>query len=229
MNDADRAFCESVIVAGNHEAKYNTFDIVEKIVELGVAGDFAEAGVGGGGQIAVMDKALQKHGDYRRIHAFDSFDGICKATAEDDAPQREEYGVRAEGEWLASTGKLMASDVQFWNNMDAWGARKGNIRLHPGWFQDSLPFFAKSFSKRAPSQFALLRIDVDLVDSVRTCVKWLYPMVVTGGFVIFDDWGIGEIRACRDAFAAGLVALKEPLPAPTEVDGAPGTVWWRKP
>ncbi len=53
-----------------------------------------------------------------------------------------------------------------------------------GWFADTLPHVA------GPLDVALL--DVDLVESTRTCVRWLYPRLRAGGALFSQD---GHLRA----------------------------------
>lgn len=219
LTEADKRRLDNITVAGSHPAKYNVFEVVERTLADKVPGVFVEAGACGGGQIAVMEYALQRNGEEREIHAFDSWEGIPKATEEDDEPQKGEYGVRKEGEPLVSSGKLVTDLQNFWRNMTTWHARTQNIKTHKGWLQDTL--------KGWDMPIALLRIDVDLTDSVRACVKELYPFLAKGGYCIFDDWYTSwspqrqvMIDLCGHPLSDESV---------THVEGNPGTVWWRKP
>jgi O-methyltransferase len=232
MTAEDRAFCELVTVAGSHPVKYNTFEIVERIVSEGIQGDFCEAGTGGGGHIAVMDYALHKHGQSRIIHAFDSFEGICKATEEDDPWTQQEYGMRDATGSLVSSGKLIANAIQFSINMDKWGVRRGVVHPHPGWFQHTLPRFSDEhlppFDEWAYDYafLALLRIDVDLVESIDLCMRHLYPMLKTGGYCIFDDYGLDDAPGPWNTQKEFRKWYDGPV---THVEGSPGTVWFKKP
>lgn len=219
LTEEDRAWLRNVTVAGSHPSKYNVFEVVELVLADGTPGVFAEAGACGGGQIAVMDYALRRNGRERTIHAFDSWEGIPKALEEDDAPQKAEYGVRQPGEPLVSSGKLVTNLSNFWNNMHCWGARKENIVPHKGWLQDTLPGWTEPI--------ALLRIDVDLTDSVRACVKYLYPFLVKGGYCIFDDWYTSW--SPQRQVMIDLVGHPDLEKIVVPVEGNPGTVYWRKP
>lgn len=219
MTREEMAWCDNVTVAGSHPAKYNVWEISQRVIVEGIQGVFVEAGALGGGQIAVMDQALQRLGQSREIHAFDSWEGIPKCLDEDDPPQKAEYGVRQPGEPLASSGKLVGSLENFLANMGKWGARLDRIIPHKGWLQDTLPGWNKPI--------ALLRIDVDITDSVRVCAKYLYPFLVKGGYCIFDDWYTSP-SAQRQAMidAAGIPDMERYV---THVAGNDGTVWWTKP
>jgi O-methyltransferase len=54
----------------------------------------------------------------------------------------------------------------------------------PGWFADTLPGLVR------PLDVVLL--DVDLLDSTRTCVRWLFPRIRPGGVLLSQD---GHLRA----------------------------------
>jgi len=68
--------------------------------------------------------------------------------------------------------------------------------FHVEWFQDTVPEAAPKIGS-----IALLRLEGDLYDSTLICLRNLYPLVIKGGFVIIDDWGmVGCRRACQDYF-----------------------------
>jgi len=57
---------------------------------------------------------------------------------------------------------------------------KGNIKLVKGFFDHTLP--------GSISKIALLHIDADLYSSYKVCLERLYPLVVKGGVVLFDEY-----------------------------------------
>lgn len=68
-----------------------------------------------------------------------------------------------------------------------FGFKKENIHIVKGWFQDSLPRTSKEIK-----EIALLRLDGDWYESTKICLENLYPKVVRGGYIIFDDYGCWE-------------------------------------
>ena len=52
-------------------------------------------------------------------------------------------------------------------------------RFIKGWFENTMP----AFSERIVAAF----IDVDLASSTRTCLKYLYPLLVPGGIIYSHD------------------------------------------
>lgn len=73
--------------------------------------------------------------------------------------------------------------------MREWGVPEDFLVWHPGWFQDTVP-------GANIDQIALLRLDGDLYESTLVCLQHLYPRVVSGGWVIVDDYGL---PGCREA------------------------------
>ena len=61
-----------------------------------------------------------------------------------------------------------------------------DVRYLPGFFADTLP---------GPiERLALLRIDADLWASTREVLDALYPRLSPGGYIVFDDWKIAQVR-----------------------------------
>jgi O-methyltransferase len=57
------------------------------------------------------------------------------------------------------------------------------VEIVKGWFNETLPAHRPHIGP-----IALLRIDGDWYESVRTCLGTLYDAVVPGGFVVIDDY-----------------------------------------
>ncbi|KAI9029266.1 hypothetical protein DFJ74DRAFT_479120 [Hyaloraphidium curvatum] len=60
------------------------------------------------------------------------------------------------------------------------------VHFLEGWFKDSLPKADRE--GRFGSGFAIMRLDGDLYQSTWEGLKWLYPRLNPGGFVIVDDF-----------------------------------------
>jgi O-methyltransferase len=54
----------------------------------------------------------------------------------------------------------------------------------PGWFADTLPGLERRLD--------VVLLDVDLLESTRTCVRWLFPRIRPGGVLVSQD---GHLRA----------------------------------
>jgi O-methyltransferase len=187
---------------GHRDWLFATYMLARDVIDRNVRGDFVECGVYAGAHCAVMARVIAEAtvegrdsegafgktpieayiGEYpnkRRVHLFDSFQGIPAVGPED-------LEMTPEGNPAGSASCPMA-DVQ--ENMSRWKIHDGLLVYHPGWFADTMP----SCGVKAIS---LLRIDCDLYESTRPVMKYLYPLVTPGGWVIVDDW---PLSGCRKA------------------------------
>lgn len=170
-----------------------------------VPGSFVECGVWKGGAVGLMALANMKYGVSRRhIHLFDSFQEICEPDESVDGEEavkevRHKLGnVSLEGRLEPLTG--------VYDSIGGPGTLKENQELlektvgyeskflhyHVGWFQDTLPIVSPDIDS-----IAILRLDGDWYSSTKVCLEYLYAKVVSGGFVIIDDYGAYE--GCKKA------------------------------
>lgn len=155
-----------------------TFDLCSTLIARDIPGDFAECGVYAGAELAMMAQAIMLSGSKKRVHAFDSFQGI-------PAPGPEDSEFITAGT-PAGDACCPLDDVK--RNMKRWGIPDDLIVWHQGWFADTVPLF--------DGKLALLRLDGDLYESTKVCMEHLYPRVSVGGWVIVDDY---PLSGCRKA------------------------------
>lgn len=138
-----------------------------------VEGDIVECGVWRGGMAASLAEVM---GKTRKIHLFDSFEGL--------PPAKEIDGKEALA-WQADI-----NSVGYYNNCAADEsfviaalkiANHENYRLYKGWFQHTLDGYQGE-------EIAILRLDADWYDSVKECLVKLFPQVAAGGIVVIDDY-----------------------------------------
>lgn len=170
----------SMSMLGEYETLIATFELAKSLISRGVPGDFVEAGVYAGAEIAVMAKAIMVSGATgRRVHLFDSFQGIPQ-------PGPRDIEFLKAGTQAGGASHSMA-DTQ--RNMRAWGIPGELLVYHPGWFADTMP-------NNDLGPIALLRLDGDLYESTMPCLRHLYHKVSVGGWVIVDDY---PLQGCRKA------------------------------
>ena len=105
------------------------------------------------------------------VHGFDSFQGIP-----------EDWNDEKAGSYSMHGDLPLVVD---------------NVRLHPGWFEESLPRFLSEHS--APARF--LNIDCDLFSSTRTVLTLVGPRIGPGTVLVFDEF-IGNVSWQKDEFKA---------------------------
>lgn len=175
--------------------------LAKAAIEEGIPGDFVECGVFAGVQCAAMAKALMDlRITDRKVHLFDSFEGIPKAGRFDNdlRPLVGEGGMRES----SGVSVCPMEDVQ--RHMEQWQIDPSLLVWHPGWFEDTVP-------NSGIARIAVLRLDGDLYDSTRVCLEHLYPLLSPGGWCIADDW---NLDGCRKAI--------------TEIVGYPHPIYWRR-
>jgi O-methyltransferase len=174
-----------------------TYDVCRTALERGIPGDFVECGVYRGAQSAVMAKATLDHigaaedprypehiPGFRRVHLFDSFEGIPAAGPEDV-------------EFLAAkhpAGLASCSLEEVKGNMERWGIPDSMLVYHVGMFERTIP--EATVIRSTDNLIAVLRLDSDLYQSTLICMEHLYPLVSPGGYVIVDDF---DLSGCRQA------------------------------
>lgn len=171
-----------------------------------IPGSFVECGVWKGGAVGLMALANLKHGSKRRdLHLFDSFQDLCEPDEMKDGKRLTSEAKQFGGENANVKGNLVPV-TGFYDTMGGYGTLEGNkdlienqigydpkfVNYHKGWFQDTLPGAASQIN-----EIAILRLDGDLYESIKVCLDQLYSKVVSGGFVIIDDYFY--YKGCTDA------------------------------
>jgi O-methyltransferase len=158
---------------------------------LALPGHFAEFGVFRGGTALLAAEVLRDAHDNRPLHLFDSFAGM-PTTSTGEPFAKGDFGQTSE----AAVRDLVAPA----------GA---NATIHAGYIPDT-------FRDAGISQLAYAHVDVDLYQSVVDCIEFVYPRLVAGGILIFDDYGFPSCTRAREAVDKAFATLPEnPIYLPT--------------
>ena len=144
---------------------------VRYIVSSNLTGDVVECGCARGGSAALMALALRQLSARRRIWLFDTFAGL-------PAPTHEDPDYHIADLYTGSCLGTVAEVRRFFEDLDV----ADDVLFIKGLFQDTLPV-------SGVSQIALLHVDGDWYESVKTCLEQLYDKVIPGGIIQFDDYG----------------------------------------
>jgi hypothetical protein len=180
------------------------------VIERGVPGDFIEAGAWRGGATIFMRAILKAYGvTDRAVWVADSFEGL-------PPPDPENYPADAGSTFhLLDLARVSLPNVQ--RNFELYGLLDDQVKFLKGWFKDTLP--------NAPiEQLALLRIDADMYQSTTEALRYLYPKLSSGGWVIVDDFIC--IPTCQQA--TNDYRKKRGIEAPIQAIDVCG-VYWQKP
>ncbi|MFW5737443.1 MAG: TylF/MycF/NovP-related O-methyltransferase [Spirochaetota bacterium] len=130
-------------------------------------GHVLEIGSWRGGSGTVIARALVRSGAARRIILADTFAGVVKAGERDTYYKGGEHANTS----VDAVQQLLAR------------AGVPHVELLSGVFPEDRG------EEIADLRFALCHIDVDVYQSAKDCFEWVWPRMVPGGVVVFDDFG----------------------------------------
>ncbi len=147
-----------------------------------VRGDVAEFGTMSGVTAQVLAMALQQmsvpNRPVKRLHLFDSFEGLPEATAEPDtgSPHVQSSDWRPGGCTGISAAQLAEGVGKF--------LPAERFSIHEGWFSDTVPGLP------ADTRLGLLHIDCDMYSSTMDVLEPCFAKgwVTRGAHLLFDDW-----------------------------------------
>lgn len=155
-------------------------------------GNFVEAGVFRGGTALLLKRMIETSPvTGMHLHLFDTFSGMP-----DTDPGRDFHQA---GDFANTSLEAVRERV----GTDAF------IHYHPGFIPDT-------FADITDEAISFAHVDVDIYRSVADCCAFIYPRLVAGGFLVFDDYGFPSCpgaRAAVDEFFAGRAEV--PLVLPT--------------
>ena len=135
----------------------------------------------------------------RRVYGFESFQGLQQFSPEDGplAPKLGKY-----------RGAFRASEQEVQTLMELHSTEdsvpgSGRSQLIVGDLSETLPRF---LSENPGLKISLIHFDLDLYAPTKLALELLYPHVVNGGIVCFDEYGLvpwqGETQAVDEYFAS---------------------------
>jgi O-methyltransferase len=159
---------------------------------MNLEGDVVECGVFRGGTALLAAKVIHKHAvRQHQLHLFDSFEGMPATTPGVDQFRSGDFSRNS-----AETVAQILSPYPF-------------VQFHVG-------FIPKTFEGLRLERVVWAHIDVDLYQSVRDCIGFLYPQMAPGGLMVFDDYGFPSCPGARVAVDEMFASLPEvPLCLPT--------------
>ena len=173
-------------ISRNVDCPHNLSHILSYVIDLlslpsDMPGCIVEAGCYKGGstaKVSIVASMLK-----RQLVVFDSFEGLPENNEQHD---RSILGHSIEG-WFDG-GKFSGTMDEVKRNVTQYGDISV-CRFIRGWFDDTLPGFSEPI--------CAAYIDVDLASSTRTCIKYLYPLIVPGGLLVSQD---GDFPLVIDVF-----------------------------
>jgi O-methyltransferase len=148
-------------------------------IPAGVPGTIVEAGAFHGGSTAKLSLVARLAG--RRFEVFDSFAGMPENT---ESHGKSIYG--REHHFPKGSHAVGLDEVR--GNVERYGDAS-RTRFYKGFFSDTMPGWADTAraAGHAHDAVAAACINVDLVQSTRDCLHYLYPLTSPGGVIYSQD------------------------------------------
>lgn len=158
-----------------------------------VRGSIIECGVYRGATLLGMAHILNARGISAKFFGLDSFEGF---------PEPDPRDARGDGTLHPNVRAGFLGDTSYDALIErirqlGWDDR---IRILKGFFETTLP-------QLAHERFSLAHLDCDLYTAYKECLEFLYPRMLRGGIIVFDDYRIpanvypGADRAVDEFFA----------------------------
>lgn len=133
--------------------------------------DIAECGCFRGLSAYQIAYYAKKNNFNKKFLIFDSFEGLSEFKSEDlkGAAWEKKEGVRKE---LSCPQNIVEDNLKEFNF----------VEYKKGWIPSR-------FSEVSGLKFIFVHIDVDLYQPVKDSLEFFYPRVLSGGIIVFDDYG----------------------------------------
>ena len=154
---------------------HGVYQMVRRILETNISGDFAECGCWRGHSAYMIGKLINDSNQKRDFHIFDSFEGGLSDKSEEDKDllaNVEPDAMRKEKDAFFSTEDEVSQSLSAFDF----------VTLHKGWIPNR-------FSAVEDKTFSLVNIDLDLYQPIKDSLSFFFPRLSDGGVIIIDDYG----------------------------------------
>jgi O-methyltransferase len=145
---------------------YELWQLVKHVSKL-PEGAIMEVGTWKGGSGALICKCAKYNNIKDDIYLCDTFAGVVKTSNKDS---------------LYVDGEHSDTNIDTVNNL-LGELNIDNVRILKGIFPDD------TSNEVIHDKFRMCHIDVDVYQSAKDVLEWIWPKMVIGGVVIFDDYG----------------------------------------
>ena len=184
------------------------YELFSKTINL--PGDIVELGVFRGSSLMSWANFLEirNMGDrQKQVFGFDNFAGLTELSEKDGAVS--EHFEKTEGGFNSSIFEDMLREaINIYDN-DRFIPYKPRVKLIKGDVRETIPRFVE---ENPGLRISLIHFDIDLYDTTKIGLEHFYPLVVNGGVILFDEYGIrpweGESAAVDEYFKGKNIEIK---------------------
>tara|TARA_Y100001935_G_C17311426_1_gene516719 strand:+ start:5959 stop:6633 length:675 start_codon:yes stop_codon:yes gene_type:complete len=145
---------------------YELWNLIKESKKL--SGEIIEIGTWRGGSGALIAYQSKKHCPNSKVYLCDTFKGVVKSGENDNNYYDGEH---------SDTSKSDVENLLKKLNLN-------NTKILEGVFPEET-----SHQIDQNEVFRFCHIDVDVYDSAKSIMDWIWPKIVPGGIIVFDDYG----------------------------------------
>lgn len=180
---------------------------VQYVIKNNIEGVFIECGVGDGQFERIWISELKKYKTVRDIYMYDTFSGLTMPGKYDYTCEKASWNMNKDEVLKTWETQIINDKTNGWcytplekvkESLEMTGYPSNKLHYIVGDVLQTL-----QHPENIPDKIAILRLDTDWYESSKFELEKLYPNVVKGGVVIFDDylhWD-GQRRATDEYFA----------------------------
>lgn len=146
---------------------YELWQLTQEVHAINDTASFLEVGVWKGGTAGIVGRKLALLNSNIPFYLADTFSGVVKASEKDEFYKGGEHADTT----IEIVEKLMSETGS-------------NYKILTGIFPNDT---AAKIS--ADEKFGFCHIDVDVYQSAKDIVDWIWDRLITGGMIVFDDYG----------------------------------------
>jgi SAM-dependent methyltransferase len=160
----------------NIARKLAIYELVQQALEL--PGHIAELGCWNGNNLVFMAKLVKifKPNSLTEVFGFDSFEGLENFTGVKDKGEKDRRGSY-KGDLATLEEMLRIHQLDDFTHLI-----KGNVL-------ETLEAFLE---KRQDVRFSLIYLDMDLYEPTKYAIEKLYPRLLSGGLMVFDEYNTAQ-------------------------------------
>ncbi len=150
----------------NVEQAINIYHLLSQTILLNIPGDVVELGCYEGITSILMQQTLEQFGSTKKLHVYDSFEGLPKKSRQDGKSNFYAGGLKTQKENLILNFKKHKTKLP---------------AIHVGWFSDVL-------QKDLPNKISFAHLDGDFYSSILDSLTYVYPRLSKRAVVVIDDY-----------------------------------------
>ncbi len=176
---------------------------------LSLPGEVVELGTYRGLTAILLQKTLRQAGSLKKVHVYDSFEGLGEKREEDLVTSEEHMrrvdfldNRRIKKGWFSSPLEALK---------DQFASFKEPLpEIHVGFFEKTLP-------QELPDQISFAHLDVDFYLATKIALEAILPRMVKGSILVVDDYCNLSVHPRQNTFPGVKQACDEIFGEPLDI------------